>query len=185
MHFSLNLLLQNLEDSEIMPIFAASESTTLPVEQRTRVELFLYVAIWSTTSNRSTYLPIGNAESKRSCHWWWTRSRTYIRTGKLFPFGQLLASDGSRQGDAPIQTEQHAGFRPNRPPLSTYCFRPDYIQKVVIHRFFLPQVHIVYIVTSNRRKMAIYLVIWIISITFALEEKRSLVAKQSEKEYRT
>ena len=47
---------KSLEDSEIMPIFAPSESTTLPVEQRTRVELFLYVAIWSTTSNRSTYL---------------------------------------------------------------------------------------------------------------------------------
>ena len=36
---------KNLEDSEIMSIFAPSESTTLPVEQRTRVELFLYVAI--------------------------------------------------------------------------------------------------------------------------------------------
>ena len=44
---------KNLRDWEIMSIFAPSESTTLPVEQRTRVELFLYVAKWSTTSNHS------------------------------------------------------------------------------------------------------------------------------------
>ena len=36
---------KNLRDSEIMSIFAPSESTTLPIEQRTRVELFLFVVI--------------------------------------------------------------------------------------------------------------------------------------------
>ena len=37
------LLKKYLEDSNILRIFAASESTTLPVDQRTRVELFLYI----------------------------------------------------------------------------------------------------------------------------------------------
>ena len=37
-------LQENLWDEEKKPTFAPSESTTLPIEQRTRVELLLYVA---------------------------------------------------------------------------------------------------------------------------------------------
>ena len=36
---------KKMEDKRKMSIFALSESTTLPVEQRTRVELFLFIYV--------------------------------------------------------------------------------------------------------------------------------------------